>query len=433
MFAVNRSTASTWARKSRVVELRGDRDRLGHQLVEATRAGRPAAPAAWGRRPSAGRPGSPGRPARRRGPGTAGTAPPAAPGSRRPGRRPLVSERDRQVGPVGGGEQREDRAEAPADDVHRRPPACRLTSSIAWGTTSSTQCSMPRPRLAKDTSPYSTRYVGRPGVDEVLDQRAAATQVEAERRRGQRGDQQDRVAVLAGRRPGDGSGRPRAARPRRSGCAAWVGDRPGRRTTSCGRRWRPRRRPGPAWGSDPCAVKLPASRPAQRPGRVRGAAGRPARAGPPRRGRRAASSTSVEVLGVAARAEGPHGRGAHPRQLVRRSSRAAASPQGSSRSAHTLQAHLGHPPGLVAAAASSTTGAHGVVPDVEQSAGTPDPGPVRLPGPAAVQHVPASRAAEEEQRLRVARGSSSPSTSAQSCGGAARADVRLEEAEQVPR
>ena len=38
-----------------------------------------------------------------------------------------------------------------------RPPACALTSRIAAGITSSTQCSMPRVRLAKETSPYSTR------------------------------------------------------------------------------------------------------------------------------------------------------------------------------------------------------------------------------------------------------------------------------------
>ena len=38
-----------------------------------------------------------------------------------------------------------------------RPPACALTSSTAAGITSSTQCSMPRARLAKETSPYSTR------------------------------------------------------------------------------------------------------------------------------------------------------------------------------------------------------------------------------------------------------------------------------------
>ena len=38
-----------------------------------------------------------------------------------------------------------------------RPPACSLTALIASGTTSSTQCSMPRLRFLNEISPYSTR------------------------------------------------------------------------------------------------------------------------------------------------------------------------------------------------------------------------------------------------------------------------------------
>ena len=72
---------------------------------------------------------------------------------------------------------------------------------------------MPRLRSLNETSPYSTRYVGRPALDEVLDQRAAAAQVEAERGRGQRRHQQHRVARLADLRRPAGSGRPRAACP----------------------------------------------------------------------------------------------------------------------------------------------------------------------------------------------------------------------------
>ena len=110
---------------------------------------------------------------------------------------------DRQVGPVGGGEQREDAAEAPADDVHR--PAAGVpadASRIAVGTTSSTQCSMPRLR-SRERHLAVLHEVGRPpGVDEVLDQRAAAAQVEAERRRGERRHQQHRVAVLLDLRRG---------------------------------------------------------------------------------------------------------------------------------------------------------------------------------------------------------------------------------------
>ena len=45
-----------------------------------------------------------------------------------------------------------------------RPPACADTAAIASGSTSSTQCSMPSPRLRNDTSPYSRRYVARPAV-----------------------------------------------------------------------------------------------------------------------------------------------------------------------------------------------------------------------------------------------------------------------------
>ena len=122
-----------------------------------------------------------------------------------------------------------------------RPPACCETSAMAArAATSSTQCSMPRLRLRNDTSPYSTRYVGRPAVDEVLDQRAAAAQVEADRRRGQRRHHQHRVALLADPGRPAGSGRPRAARPRRSGSAASAAGRPARRRAPCAPRcWPP--------------------------------------------------------------------------------------------------------------------------------------------------------------------------------------------------
>ena len=93
-----------------------------------------------------------------------------------------------------------------------------------------------------------------PGAHEVLDQRAAAAQVEAERRRGQRGDQQDRVALTSTTLRGRAVVVDLAQRARRrSACGASGGDRPGRRRTPCGRRcWR-RRRPDRASGSDPWA------------------------------------------------------------------------------------------------------------------------------------------------------------------------------------
>src|SRR6478672_4722421 len=139
----------------------------------------------------------------------------------------------------------------------------------------------------------------------------------------------------------------------------------------------------------------------------------------------------VEVLGGAARTEGTRGRGPHPRQVVRgqpcRGVAAGELPPG-----RHLEAHLGHPPGLVNEPVEHHRRA-GVVPHVEQSAGTPDPGPVRLPGPAAVQHVPATRAAEEEHGLRVVVRVVVAEHLRAEYGGAARADVRLEEAEQLTR
>ena len=83
------------------------------------------------------------------------------------------------------------------------PPECSDTAVIASGSTSSTQCSMPRLRLRNDTSPYSRRYVAPAGLDEVLGQRAAAAQVVAEGGRRERRHHEDRVAVGAdaGHRP----------------------------------------------------------------------------------------------------------------------------------------------------------------------------------------------------------------------------------------
>ena len=162
---------------------------------------------------------------------------------------------DRQVRAVGGGEQREDRrrgSSRPRAPAGRR--RARLTSRIAVGTTSSTQCSMPRPRFAE---------------------RDLAVLHEVRRAAGRRRGARPASSRGAGRSraPGAASGvtsstgspcsRTPAAGPvvvdlaqrarRRSACAASGGGRPGRRTAPCGRRCRRRRRPGPAWGSDPWA------------------------------------------------------------------------------------------------------------------------------------------------------------------------------------
>ena len=128
-----------------------------------------------------------------------------------------------------------------------RPPACFETSSIGGGH------DLLDPVLDAEGAVLERHLavldeVRRPaGLDEVLDQRAAAAQVEAERRRRERRHQQHRVALLArgGRRAG--SGRPPAARPRRSGCAASAAGRRVPRRGPCAPRCWPPRRPGRAW------------------------------------------------------------------------------------------------------------------------------------------------------------------------------------------
>ena len=138
-----------------------------------------------------------------------------------------------------------------------RPPACADTSRIAVGT------HLVDPVLHAEVAVLERdlavlHEVRRPaGVHEVLDQRAAAAQVEAERGRGQRRHQQHRVALLA-----DLGGRPVVVdlaqrRPRRSGCAASGAGRPARRRAPCARRCWPPRRPGRASGSDPWSRKYP--------------------------------------------------------------------------------------------------------------------------------------------------------------------------------
>ena len=82
-----------------------------------------------------------------------------------------------------------------------RPPACALTSRIAAGAPRrpSAPCRGSGWRRRPRRTPRGTSDAR---ADEVLDERAAAAQVEAERGRGQRGDQQHRVTVLADRAVG---------------------------------------------------------------------------------------------------------------------------------------------------------------------------------------------------------------------------------------
>ncbi len=174
-------------------------------------------------------------------------------------------------------EQREDPAQAPADHVHR--PAAGVRGHLADRGRHDLVDPVLHAEVAVAERDLAVLHeVGRPAAGhEVLDQRAAAAQVEAERRGGQRGDQEHRVAGLVDlRRPG-GSGRPRAACRRRSGCAASGAGRPGRRRAPCGRRCWPRRRrsepAGRASGSDPWAkvTRAGAARAAQSGDRLRSA------------------------------------------------------------------------------------------------------------------------------------------------------------------
>ena len=105
---------------------------------------------------------------------------------------------DRQVGPCGGREGGEDPAEAPADDVHRATAGVLADGPDRLGDHLVDPVLEAEPAvLERDLAVL--HEVGRPALlHEVLDQGAAAAEVVAERRSGQRGDQQDRVAALLG-------------------------------------------------------------------------------------------------------------------------------------------------------------------------------------------------------------------------------------------
>ena len=71
------------------------------------------------------------------------------------------------------------------------PPASSLTARIALGMMSSTQCSRPRSLVGERDVRRTRRGRSRwPSREHVLGQRAAAAQVEADRRRGERRDEQ---------------------------------------------------------------------------------------------------------------------------------------------------------------------------------------------------------------------------------------------------
>ena len=92
---------------------------------------------------------------------------------------------------------REDPAERPADDVHLAP--ARVRGHLADRSRDHLVDPVLHAEVAvleRDLSVLDEVGGPAPG-HEVLDQGAAAAQVEAERRRGQRGHQQDRVALLA--------------------------------------------------------------------------------------------------------------------------------------------------------------------------------------------------------------------------------------------
>ena len=157
--AVNRSTASTWARKSASSRWVATASGLvtsfwNDESWNAQRTSGVGAPPAAGRPGHQAGPGQAEQRAQRRHQRHLGHV------DRRAEHR---QRRDRQVGRVGGREHREDPAEAPADHVHR--PAAGVLGHGPRprpGTTLSTQCSSPRSRLRNETAPYSTRYVGRP-------------------------------------------------------------------------------------------------------------------------------------------------------------------------------------------------------------------------------------------------------------------------------
>ena len=165
--------------------------------------------------------------------------------------------RDRQVGGVGGREHREDPAQAPADHVHR--PAAGVLRHLAHRGRDHLLHPVLEPEVAVAEGDGAVLHEVRrpPGLDEVLDEGAAAAQVEADRRRRQRRHQQHRVALAARPPAPDGSGRPRAACCRRSGSAASGAGRRARRTAAGARRCRLPTPPGPASARGPCRETTP--------------------------------------------------------------------------------------------------------------------------------------------------------------------------------
>ena len=165
-------------------------------------------------------------------------------------RRAVIEAIGRSGSPADG-EQREHAAERPADHVHR--PTAGVRGHLAdRGRDDLLDPVLHAEVAVLERDRAVLHQVGTPaGVDEVLDQRAAAAEVVADRRGGERRHQQDRVALLVGPRGRDGSGRPRAACRRRSACAASAGGRPGRRRRPGGPRCRRRTRPDRASGSGP--------------------------------------------------------------------------------------------------------------------------------------------------------------------------------------